>query len=141
MAVVQSSSAFRWKDGQVWLAKCTEALPIRWSRPLPEGCEPSTITVKLDPVALARFAFVDNPNIQHLPTCKVGWFGCGLSSLLVTDDGKKLPIPDTLSLCAKKLRQVQKALDRKQKGSTGAKQGERWLKFTARLLIAVNFSP
>jgi len=30
---------------------------------------------------------------------------------------RKLPIPDTLSLCAKKLRQVQKALDRKQKGS------------------------
>lgn len=43
-----TKSAFKWKNGSVWLAKCTEALPIRWSRQLPKGCEPSTITVKLD---------------------------------------------------------------------------------------------
>jgi putative transposase len=42
-------SAFKFKDGQVYLAKCSEPLPIRWSRQLPKGCEPSTITVKLDP--------------------------------------------------------------------------------------------
>jgi putative transposase len=30
-------SAFKWKDGQVWLAKCAEYLPIRWSRTLPKG--------------------------------------------------------------------------------------------------------
>jgi IS605 OrfB family transposase len=42
-----TKSAFRWRDGQVFLAKCTEALPIRWSREIPEGCTPSTITVKL----------------------------------------------------------------------------------------------
>src|SRR4028119_2177550 len=23
-------SAFKWKDGQLWLAKCSEPLPIRW---------------------------------------------------------------------------------------------------------------
>ena len=42
-------SAFKWKDAQVYLAKCPEPLPIRWSRPPPPGCMPSTITVKLDP--------------------------------------------------------------------------------------------
>ncbi|MEQ9550253.1 MAG: RNA-guided endonuclease TnpB family protein [Coleofasciculus sp. G3-WIS-01] len=41
-------SAFKWKDKQLWLAKCHEPLPIRWSRTLPENCEPSTVTVKLD---------------------------------------------------------------------------------------------
>ena len=51
-----TKSAFSWKDGQVWLAKCSEALPIRWSRQLPKGCEPSTITVKLDAsVTIPRF--------------------------------------------------------------------------------------
>ena len=40
--------AFKWKDGQLWLAKCGEPLPIRWSRTLPENCEPSTVTVRLD---------------------------------------------------------------------------------------------
>nr|WP_250121299.1 RNA-guided endonuclease TnpB family protein [Chroococcidiopsis sp. CCMEE 29] len=38
-------SAFKWRDGQVWLAKCTQPLNIIWSRLLPEECEPSTITV------------------------------------------------------------------------------------------------
>ncbi|WP_375339929.1 hypothetical protein [Okeania sp. KiyG1] len=31
------------------IAKCAEPLPIRWSRQLPLGCVPTTITVKLDP--------------------------------------------------------------------------------------------
>jgi putative transposase len=31
-------AAFRWKSGQLWLAKCTEPLPIRVSRTLPKGC-------------------------------------------------------------------------------------------------------
>ena len=41
-------SAFKWKNGQVYLAKCAEPLPIRWSRQLPTGCMPSIITVKLE---------------------------------------------------------------------------------------------
>jgi putative transposase len=44
-----TKSAFRWKDGELFLAKCSEALPIRWSRQLPQGAELSTVTVKLEP--------------------------------------------------------------------------------------------
>jgi putative transposase len=44
-----TKSAFKFRAGLVYLAKCSEPLPIRWSRQLPKGCEPSTITVKLDP--------------------------------------------------------------------------------------------
>jgi len=44
-----TKSAFKFRDGQVFLAKCAEALPIRWSRLLPDGVEPSTVTVKLSP--------------------------------------------------------------------------------------------
>jgi putative transposase len=40
-------AAFRWKDGQLWLAKCSQPLPIRWSRVLPNGCEPSTPLLSL----------------------------------------------------------------------------------------------
>ena len=32
-----TSSAFRWRDGRLTLAKMTEPLDIVWSRPLPEG--------------------------------------------------------------------------------------------------------
>jgi len=42
-----TKSAFKFKNGQVYLVKCTQALPIRWSRMRPVGATPSTITVKL----------------------------------------------------------------------------------------------
>ncbi|HZI72773.1 MAG TPA: transposase, partial [Gemmatimonadales bacterium] len=41
-------SAFRYRDGRLTLAKMAEPLDIRWSRPLPEGAEPSTVTVSRD---------------------------------------------------------------------------------------------
>jgi len=42
-----SSSGFRWRDGQLFLAKGLEQLPLRWSRQIPEGCIPSSVTVSL----------------------------------------------------------------------------------------------
>jgi putative transposase len=48
-----TKSAFKFKDRQIYLAKCTEPLPIRWSRQIPESCEPSTVTVRLHPSATA----------------------------------------------------------------------------------------
>jgi transposase len=44
-----TKSAFKWKDRKLFLAKCTEPLNIRWSRQLPDGVEPSTVTVRLNP--------------------------------------------------------------------------------------------
>jgi putative transposase len=37
-------SAFRWRDGQLTLAKMKTPLAVVWSRPLPEGSEPSTVS-------------------------------------------------------------------------------------------------
>ena len=126
-------SAFKWKDGQVWLAKCSEALPIRWSRLLPEGCSPSTITVKLDPRGRWHVSLlVDNPTIKSLPHIdKSIGLDLGITSLIATSDGDKISNPKPfkramfrgedsprkLACLYKKLRRVQKALSRKQKGS------------------------
>jgi putative transposase len=38
-----TKSAFKFKDGQIYLAKCSEPLPIGWSRQIPQGCDPSTV--------------------------------------------------------------------------------------------------
>jgi putative transposase len=38
-------SGFRWRDGYLTLAKMSEPLGIVWSRPLPDGAEPTTVTV------------------------------------------------------------------------------------------------
>jgi putative transposase len=42
-------AAFKWKEGKLYLAKCKEPLNIIWSRYFPIGCDPSTVTVKLEP--------------------------------------------------------------------------------------------
>src|SRR5258705_7403424 len=43
-----TTSAFRFRDGQLTLAKMVEPLDIVWSRPLPDGAQPSTVTVSRD---------------------------------------------------------------------------------------------
>jgi putative transposase len=119
-----TKSAFKWKNGQVFLAKCKDALPIRWSRTLPEGCEPSTITVKLD--ARGRWhvsLLVDNPNIKPLPpTEKSVGLDLGISSLIATSDGEKIANPKPFERLRKKLKRSQKSLSRKQKGSRNRDQ-------------------
>ena len=47
-AAEYTRSAFRWREGQLTLAKMDAPLDIRWSRPLPGGVEPSTVTVSQD---------------------------------------------------------------------------------------------
>lgn len=114
-----TKSAFKWKDGQVFLAKCKDALPIRWSRQLPVGCEPSTITVRLSPNGRWHVSLlVDNPNIRTLPQIQksVG-LDLGVTSLIATSDGEKIANPKHFERLRKKLKRVQKALSRKQKGS------------------------
>ena len=114
-----TKSAFRWRDGQVFLAKCTEALPIRWSRQLPKSAEPSTITVKLEPSGRWTVSLlVDDLMIQPLPPIdKAIGIDVGISSLVTTSDGEKVANPKHFAKLYQKLRKAQKALSRKQKGS------------------------
>jgi len=69
MVVVQNlpSSAFKFRDGQVYLAKSTQALPIRWSRTLPDGCQPSTLSVKLAPSGRWSVSLLVDVEIEALP--------------------------------------------------------------------------
>ena len=41
-----TKAAFRYRDGEITIAKAKTSLPIRWSRPLPS--EPSSITISRD---------------------------------------------------------------------------------------------
>src|SRR4028118_200358 len=86
-----TKSAFRWKDRQVFLAKCTTPLAIRWSREIPEGCVPSTITVKLTPAGHWYVSLlVDDYTIKPLPKIdKTIGLDVGITSLIATSDGDK----------------------------------------------------
>jgi putative transposase len=112
-------SAFKWKGGQLWLAKCSEPLPIRWSRTLPENCEPSTATVRLD--ASGRWfvsLLVEDYRVKVLPQVeKVVGIDAGITSLVATSDGEKIANPKHFKRLRYKLRQAQKALQGKVKGS------------------------
>lgn len=120
-------SAFKWKDGQVWLAKCAQPLNIIWSRLLPNGCEPSTITVRLD--AAGRWfvsLLVEDHTIQPLPKAdKTVGLDAGITSLITTSDGKKIANPKHFEQLRAKLRQVQKTLARRQKGSNNREKARR----------------
>jgi putative transposase len=121
-----TKSAFRWKDGQIFLAKCSEPLPIRWSRQIPSGCSPSTITVKLDARGYWFVSLlVDDPAVKPLPkTDKSIGLDLGITSLMATSDGVKIANPKHLKRLHKKLRRVQKALSRKQKGSNNRQKAK-----------------
>ncbi|MEA5538505.1 RNA-guided endonuclease TnpB family protein [Limnoraphis robusta Tam1] len=112
-------SAFKWKDGQLWLAKCSEFLRVRWSRTLPENCEPSTVTVRLD--ASGRWfvsLLVEDHTVKVLPQVeKTVGIDAGITSLIATSDGEKIVNPKHFKCLRYKLRQAQKALSRKVKGS------------------------
>jgi putative transposase len=60
-------SGFQWRDGQLRLAKMAEPLDIRWSRPLPAGARPSTVTVSRDPVGRWHVSILVETVIEHLP--------------------------------------------------------------------------
>ncbi len=114
-----TKSAFKFRDGNLWLAKCKEPLNIVWSRYLPEGCQPSTVTVKLEPSGRWFVSLlVDDPTPQPLPaTEKQVGIDAGVSSLISTSDGKKIANPKHFNRLYHKLKQAQKELSRKTKGS------------------------
>jgi putative transposase len=125
-----TKSAFSWKDGKVFLAKCTEALPVRWSRSIPEGCTPSTITVKLTPSGRWYVSLLVNDHrVKPLPKTdqQIG-LDLGVTSLIATSNGDKIANPKHFKRLRKKLKRVQKTLSRKQKGSNN--------QYKARLQVA-----
>ena len=114
-----TKSAFKFKDGKIYLAKSVEPLDIRWSRQIPKGCEPSSVTVKLHPSGRWHISIrFDDPTIKPLPVIDqaIG-IDLGISSLLVTSDGDKVSNPKHLKKSYRQLRHAQKSLSRKQKGS------------------------
>jgi putative transposase len=124
-----TKSAFKFKGGQVYLAKSIEPLPIRWSRELPEGAEPSTVTVKLSPSGRWMVSLLVDIEIEPLPESpnQVG-IDLGVISLVALSTGEHIANPKGFKAKRAKLRRVQKALSRKQKGSNN--------RYKARLKVA-----
>ncbi len=113
-----TKSAFKWRDGQVYLAKCASPLAISWSRNIPEGTQPSTITVKLSPSGRWTVSLLVDIQIETLPESpnQIG-LDLGITSLIALSNGEKVAGPKAFKAKRRKLRKAQKTLSRKKKGS------------------------
>jgi putative transposase len=113
-----TTSAFRFKDGRLTLAKMAQPLDIVWSRPLPEGASPSTVTVSQD--AAGRWfvsLLCEDPSVQPFPAtdAAVG-IDVGLDHLLTLSTGEKVANPRHERRDRARLAKAQRQLARKARG-------------------------
>lgn len=124
-----ADTAFSLKNGEIFIAKCKEALPIRWSRQLPRNAQASSITIKLTPSGNWFVSILCDTLILALPTVEsnVG-LDMGITTLLTVSTGEKVSNPKSLRKVQAKLKRLQKNLCRKVKGSNN--------RYKARLKVA-----
>ncbi|MET7726738.1 RNA-guided endonuclease InsQ/TnpB family protein [Streptomyces mirabilis] len=114
-----TSSAFRFREGKLTLAKMAEPLDIRCSRPLPEGSMPTTVTVSRDGAGRWFVSLLcEDPAVRPLPANSdaVG-IDVGLSHLLTLSTGEKIANPRHERRDRVCLAKAQRELSRKAKGS------------------------
>ncbi|HEX5540554.1 MAG TPA: transposase, partial [Micromonospora sp.] len=120
-SVEYTRSGFRWRDGQLWLAKMNSPLRLVWSWPHidPASIDPSTVTLSRDPdgrwyVSLA----VEVADPAPLPSAgaAVG-IDLGITDFAVTSDGDRVANPRLLERKARNLARYQRRMARKQRGS------------------------
>jgi putative transposase len=111
-------SAFRWRDGELALAKMSEPLDIRWSRPLPAGAEPSTVTVSRDPAGRWHVSLLCECPVAVLPPLETAvGIDAGITTLLTLSTGEKIANPRHERRDRLRLAKAQRNLSRKARGS------------------------
>lgn len=121
-------SGFRWRDGQLTLAKMTDPLDIRWSRPLPDGAVPSTVTVSRDGAGRWFVSILVETTVKALaPVDATVGVDAGITSLLTLSTGEKIVNPRHERRDRARLAKAQCNLARKQKGSANRNKARRRL--------------
>lgn len=112
------SNCFTYRNGQIKIAKQSQPLDIRWSRPLPEGAQPSSVTVSKDSAGRYHISIlVEDLITEHEPINTTIGIDAGLTSLYTLSTGEKITNPRHEKRDRQKLARAQKNLSRKQKGS------------------------
>ena len=109
-------SAFKYRDGKLYLAKSKTPLDIRWSRALPG--EPSTVTVSKDSAGRYFVSCLCEFEPSKLPvTPNVTGIDLGLKDLFITDKGERVGNPRYTAKYAARLARAQRRLSKKKLGS------------------------
>ncbi|MEU9546449.1 MULTISPECIES: RNA-guided endonuclease InsQ/TnpB family protein [Streptomyces] len=122
-----TSSAFTFGDGRLKLAKMAGPLDIVWSRPLPEGSVPTTVTVSRD--AAGRWfvsMLCDDPTVKPLAATDTAvGIDVGLDHLLALSTGEKIANPRHERRGRARLAKAQRNCARKEKGSANREKARR----------------
>jgi putative transposase len=117
-------SAFKYRDGQLFLAKSKAPLAIRWSRELPS--EPSTVTISKDSAGRYFVSCLCEFDPETLPvTPKMVGIDLGLKDLFATSDGHRIGNPRHTAKYATKLAKAQRRLSKKTLGSANRAKARR----------------
>ncbi|WP_405969390.1 transposase [Streptomyces sp. NBC_00988] len=119
-------SAFAWRDGKLTLAKMTEPLDIRWSRPFPQGAEPTTVTVSHDSAGRWFVSMLCNDRIAPAPaTANAAGIDAGITSLVTLSTGEKVTNPRHERRDRARLAKAQRELSCKAKGSANREKARK----------------
>ncbi len=113
-----TSNAFKWDGKSITLAKMDEPLDTVWSRPLPQGAIPSSVTITKDGADRYFVSILVEEDIAHLPRTDTSiGADLGLKSFVVLSDGEVVGNPKFFHKDEKKLAKAQRRHAKKQKGS------------------------
>ena len=115
------SNGFTLRDGRLTLAKHDAPLDVRWSRPLPEGVKPSSVTVTRDVAGRYHVSILVDEAVTRLPaTDRAVGVDMGLAHLAVTSDGQKIDNPRLLADKLVRIQRWQRKLARKREAAKAA---------------------
>ncbi|GID30983.1 RNA-guided endonuclease InsQ/TnpB family protein [Paractinoplanes brasiliensis] len=109
-------SAFRYRDGRLYLAKLDQPLDVVWSRPLPEGAAPSTVTVSRDAAGRWFVSLLCEDTITPAAGTAAVGIDAGLDSLLTLSTGEKITNLRHERRDRARLARAQRKLAKKEKG-------------------------
>ena len=125
-AATYAANAFTWDGHSLILAKMEMPLEIVWSRSLPQGCTPSTVTVSRDSAGRYFVSILLEEEIKPLsPSQENIGIDLGLTSMVITSSGEKVGNPRYVVREEKRLAKAQRRLSKKQKGSKNREKARR----------------
>ncbi|MFB8241552.1 RNA-guided endonuclease InsQ/TnpB family protein [Kitasatospora purpeofusca] len=112
-----TTSGFRYRDGRLTLAKMDQPLDIVWSRPIPRGASPSTVTVSQDAAGrwFVSMLCEDRPAMPGAINGAVG-VDVGITSLVTLSTGERITNPKHERKDRERLARAQRDLSRKAGG-------------------------
>ena len=119
-------SAFRWRHGQLFLAKMRMSVRLVWSWPDvdPATLEPTGVTVSRDPDG--RWYATLHVQVADLaplpPSTRAVGIDLGLHDFAVTSDGSRIPNPRHLERKAANLARYQRRMAHKRRGSANRRK-------------------